>query len=154
MKKEKKESAIDKFKKMAKGDKAPQKFVNPNDTVHVNGKAYSLVNSDGSRADSRFPAYKGKIEEEDREKAKSGNKDSQKRQTKQDLMSSEKRGGNLQKDCGGSKMKFKKGDKVCPKCGKVHAAGAGCMLSSVKKFKMHKQGGSLNGIPFIRKVNL
>jgi hypothetical protein len=38
------------------------------------------------------------------------------------------------KDCGGSKMKLKKGDKVCPKCGKVHAAGAGC----IAKFKMHK----------------
>lgn len=137
----KKESSISKFKKMSKGDKVPQKFVNPNDTVHVNGKAYSLVNSDGSRADSRFPAYKGKVEEEDRKKAKAGNKDSQKRQTKQDLMSSEKKGGNLQKDCGGSKMKLvKKGDKVCPKCGKVHAAGMGC---SIAKFKYRKLGGQL-----------
>jgi len=29
----------------------------------------------------------------------------------------------------------KKGDKVCPKCGKVHSAGMGC---TVAKFKMHR----------------
>lgn len=43
--------------------------------------------------------------------------------------------------------KVKKG-KTCPKCGKVHAAGTGC---AVAKFKKHRQGGSLNGIPFIRR---
>lgn len=31
--------------------------------------------------------------------------------------------------------------KVCPKCGKVHAAGMGC---AVAKFKMNRQGGKLN----------
>lgn len=46
----------------------------------------------------------------------------------------------VKKDCGGSKMKLKKGDKVCPKCGKVHAAGTGC---SVAKFKYRKLGGQL-----------
>ena len=40
----------------------------------------------------------------------------------------------------GSKMKLKKGDKVCPKCGKVHTAGMGC---SVAKFKYRKLGGQL-----------
>lgn len=41
--------------------------------------------------------------------------------------------------CGGSKMKLqKKGGEVCPKCGKVHAAGMGC---AVAKFKM--RGGIL-----------
>jgi len=30
---------------------------------------------------------------------------------------------------------IKKGDKVCPKCGKVHAAGMGC---TVAKFKAHR----------------
>lgn len=58
------------------------------------------------------------------------------------------KGGNLKKNCGGSTLKLKKkGGEVCPKCGKVHAAGMGC---AVAKFKMHRQGGSLNGIPFIR----
>ena len=56
-----------------------------------------------------------------------------------------KKGGELKKNCGGSKLK--KGAKVCPKCGKIHAAGMGC---AVAKFKMHRQGGSLNGIPFIK----
>lgn len=46
----------------------------------------------------------------------------------------------VKKDCGGSKIKLKKGDKVCPKCGKVHAAGIGC---SVAKFKYRKLGGQL-----------
>lgn len=44
---------------------------------------------------------------------------------------------------------IKKGDKVCPKCGKVHAAGMGCTVAKFKK--AYKQGGSLNGIPFIKK---
>lgn len=39
-----------------------------------------------------------------------------------------------------------KKDKTCPKCGKVHTGNC-----SVAKFKKHRQGGSLNGIPFIRK---
>lgn len=55
----------------------------------------------------------------------------------------QKCGGKIKKDCGGSKMKFEKGDKV-------KSAGAGC----IAKFKMHKQGGSLNGIPFIRKEKI
>ena len=39
-----------------------------------------------------------------------------------------------EKDCGGSKLKLaKKGGEVCPKCGKVHKAGAGC--SAVDLFK-------------------
>ena len=59
---------------------------------------------------------------------------------------------NVRKHCGGTKMKLaKKGDKVCPKCGKVHSAGMGC---AVAKFKMHRQGGSLNGVPFIREALL
>ena len=47
----------------------------------------------------------------------------------------------VKKDCGGSKFKMKKGDKV-------KSAGAGCIAEFKKKFQ---KGGSLNGIPFIRK---
>lgn len=62
--------------------------------------------------------------------------------------SKKEKGGKAEKDCGGSKMKLqKKGGEVCPKCGKVHAAGTGC---AVAKFKKHRQGGSLNGIPFMQ----
>ena len=51
------------------------------------------------------------------------------------------KGGKTEKDCKGSKMKLvKKGDKVCPKCGKVHAAGTSC---SIAKFKYRKLGGLL-----------
>ena len=45
----------------------------------------------------------------------------------------------IYKNCGGSKLKLqKKGGEVCPKCGKVHAAGTGC---TVAKFKSYRQGG-------------
>lgn len=37
-----------------------RKKVNPNDTVHVNGKPYSLTNSDMSPVDKRFPVYTAK----------------------------------------------------------------------------------------------
>lgn len=52
-----------------------------------------------------------------------------------------KKGGNLKKNCGGSTLKLKKkGGEICPKCGKVHAAGMGC---AVAKFKYRKLGGLL-----------
>ena len=57
--------------------------------------------------------------------------------------SKKEKGGKAEKDCVGSKMKLLK-----KKGGEVHAAGLGC---AVAKFKRHRQGGSLNGIPFIRK---
>lgn len=51
------------------------------------------------------------------------------------------KGGNLKKNCGGSTLKLKKkGGEVCPKCGKVHAAGMGCVVA---KFKYRKLGGLL-----------
>jgi hypothetical protein len=40
--------------------------------------------------------------------------------------------------CGGKIKKKAEGGKVCPKCGKVHAAGMGCVVA---KFKM--RGGIL-----------
>lgn len=105
--------AVAKFKKMQKGKKITN--VNPNDTVHVNGKVYSTTNSDGTPVDKRFPSYSGKVEQQDRKLAKSGNKDAKKRQEKQDLTSSEKKGGSIIKT-------FK------DKCG--------------SKLKKHQQGGS------------
>ena len=58
----------------------------------------------------------------------------------------------VKKNCSGSKMKFAKGDKVCPKCGKVHKAGVGCSVAAFKE--RFKNGGSLNGVPFIRMGSL
>lgn len=49
----------------------------------------------------------------------------------------------------GKKLEVKKlegGNKTCPKCGKIHAAGMGC---TVAKFKMHRQGGVLNRFFFM-----
>lgn len=44
------------------------------------------------------------------------------------------KGGEIKKDCGGTKL-VKKGTKVCPKCGKVHAAGMGCAIAAFKNRK-------------------
>ena len=109
--------------------------VNPSDTVHVNGRAYSLTNSDGTPVDGRFPPYLGKVEQQDRKKAKAGDKNAKKRQQKADLVSSEKNGG-----------KAKKGGEVCPKCGKIHKAGVSCSIAAFKE--RFKNGGSLNEVPF------
>lgn len=80
---------------------------------------------------------------------KKATKEERRRASDKDYMAgrSAKQGAKLNKNCGGSKMKLEKGDKVCPKCGKVHAAGMGCTIA---KFKMHRQGGSLNGVPFMQ----
>ena len=47
------------------------------------------------------------------------------------------------KKCGGEmKPKLaKRGEKVCPKCGKVHSAGVGCAVHNFKQ--AYKQGGQL-----------
>lgn len=52
-----------------------------------------------------------------------------------------KKGTKLSKDCGGSALKLKKkGGEVCPKCGKIHAAGMGCIVA---KFKAAKCGAKM-----------
>jgi hypothetical protein len=49
--------------------------------------------------------------------------------------------GTPQRKCGGKVKKNEDGSKINKNCG-----------GAVAKFKMHRKGGSLNGIPFIRKV--
>ena len=52
-----------------------------------------------------------------------------------------KKGTKLSKDCGGSTLKLKKkGGEICPKCGKIHAAGIGCVVA---KFKAAKCGAKM-----------
>lgn len=52
-----------------------------------------------------------------------------------------KKGTKLSKDCGGSTLKLKKkGGEICPKCGKIHAAGMGCIVA---KFKAAKCGAKM-----------
>ena len=149
--KEKKESTVSKFKKACGGFKV--KFMTggqspkkknldqaSKDSIEINDKQNMELMSERPGKLIPNPKYdKGKTDDRAQLWVPDRTKTPYKKEEK------------VKKDCGGSKMKLKKGDKVCPKCGKVHAAGAGCMLSSVKKFKMHKQGGSLNGVPFIRK---
>lgn len=125
--KEKKESTVSKFKKacggfkvkfMAGGQSPKQNpKINPNDTVMVKGKPFVLTNSDGTSVNPKlkYPLYKGKVEEEDRKKAKAGDQDAKKRQDKRDTMEGDKKGGILKKSCGskmpkekcGAVMKFK-----------------------------------------------
>lgn len=124
---DKKESVVSKFKKACGGSK--MKFraggqtpkqnpkINPNDTVMVKGKPFVLTNSDGTSVNPKlkYPLYKGKVEEEDRKKAKAGDQDAKKRQDKRDTMEGDKKGGILKKSCGskmpkekcGAVMKFK-----------------------------------------------
>lgn len=94
--------------------------INPADTVHVKGKVYSLTSMNGQKTHSQFPAYEGKVEKEDRAKAKKGDKDAQRRQRKAEEITAPKNGAKITKNCNGA----------------------------VAKFKKHRQGGSLNGIPF------
>ena len=127
-----------KKKKMAEGGSTPKKVsnvvnefkksrekANPSDTVHVNGRIYSVEDSEGKLRDPRFPRYSNSQYQKD---LKSKKADARARATKQDEATS-----------------YKKGDKICPKCGQVHKADLGC---TVAKFKMHRYGGSLNGVPF------
>lgn len=113
--KEKKESVINKFKAIKKnqsGDKLKK----------LSDKA---LNDSISKYNKPYPkeyTSEDKIKQEEKLEKFEAEKERRK---------------NIKKDCGGSKMKLKAGDKV-------KSAGAGC----IAKFKMHKQGGSLNGIPF------
>ena len=117
-------SKMKKFK-MAKGGQ--QSYINPNDTVHVNGKAYVLTNMNGTPVNKKlkFPKYEGKVEKEDRAKAQKGDKDAKRRQAKAEEITAPK--------CGGKVKKHQEG-------------------SIITKFRMHRQGGSLNRIPFMPKA--
>ena len=118
--KEKKESVVNKFKAIKKnqdGDKLLKKLSDKalNDSISKYNKPYPKEYTSEDKIKQEEKLEKFEAEKERRK--------------------------NIKKDCGGSKMKLGKGDKI-------KSAGAGC----IAKFKMHKQGGSLNGIPFIRKV--
>lgn len=162
-KKEQKGGVMDNIKKemMQNGGKAKQiknkTTINPTDTVHVNKTPYSLTNTDGSKVNpkSPYPKYSAAQYQKDR---KSKDPDARRRAQKADEISSEKRGGQMKKDCGGSKLLAKKGvkAKACPKCGKVHSGKCNCgckmkkhqlggIITAMQKFQ---NGGSLNGNPF------
>ena len=103
--------------------------ISPNDTVHIqNPKTKKMEVRDLS---GKHKQYKPLTKEEYQKQSNSKKNDID--------LKGYKKGGKTEKDCGGSKIKFqKKGGEVCPKCGKVHAAGMGC---DVAKFKKHQQGG-------------
>ena len=89
------------------------------DTVHVNGKPYTLTNSDGSSVNPnlKFPLYSPAQYRKDKA---SKNPDARRRAQKADEMTSEKKGGTITA-------------KACPKCGKVHAGKCGSKLMKKKK---------------------
>ena len=69
----------------------------------------------------------------------------------------EKCGGKMKKNNGG---KMKNGNKICPKCGKIHSGKCGSkmkkhqlggIITAMQKFK---NGGSLNGVPFMQSGNI
>lgn len=116
---------VDKFKKMQHGG---QSNINKNDTIHVNGQVKSLT---GKSIKDKKKTYKPLTNEEYK---KLKNSDKNKVDEKDSARGRQvaKKGMKVEKDCGGSTViaKFK------AKCG--------------AKMKKHEQGGSLNGIPFIR----
>lgn len=75
---------------------------------------------------------------------------------------SKKCGGKMKKDKCGSKLVAKNGikAKACPKCGKVHSGKCGCKATKhqfggiIEAMKKFQKGGSLKGIPFIKKASL
>ena len=113
-----KKSPVDKFKNKKVQDQATKDSI----AVNVHGNQDIEINKPGDYKKNK----QGKVQwTPDRTKAPY----------------KKEKGGNLKKDCGGSTLKLKKkGGEVCPKCGKVHAAGMGC---AVAKFKYRKLGGLL-----------
>lgn len=113
-----KKSPVDKFKNRKVQDQATKDSI----AVNVHGDQDVEINKPGDYKKNK----QGKVQwTPDRTKAPY----------------KKEKGGNLKKNCGGSTLKLKKkGGEVCPKCGKVHAAGIGC---TVAKFKMHRQGGNI-----------
>ena len=138
--KEKKESTVSKFKKacggfkvkfMAGGQSPKKKNLDQasKDSIEINDNQNMGLMSERPGKLIPNPKYdKGKTDDRAQLWVPDRTKTPYKKEEK------------VKKDCGGSKMKLKKGDKVCPKCGKVHAAGTGC---SVAKFKYRKLGGQL-----------
>ena len=138
--KEKKESTVSKFKKACGGFKV--KFMTggqspkkknldqaSKDSIEINGKQNMELMSERPGKLIPNPKYdKGKTDDRAQLWVPDRTKTPYKKEEK------------VSKNYCGSKMKLKKGDKVCPKCGKVHAAGTGC---SVAKFKYRKLGGQL-----------
>ena len=113
-------TAVDKFKKM----RADNKTVN-NSTKQPTTNVTKKTNEDPNKDMTWDPKLKKmrKMTSEEIARAKKNLADA--RQGKGEGTPQRKKGGEINKDCGGS---------------------------AIKKFKMHRQGGSLNGIPFIRKA--
>ena len=111
-------TAVDKFKKM----RADNKTVN-NSTKQPTTNVTKKTNEDPNKDMTWDPKLKKmrKMTSEEIARAKKNLADA--RQGKGEGTPQRKKGGEINKDCGGS---------------------------AIKKFKMHRQGGSLNGIPFIK----
>ena len=111
-------TVVDKFKKM----RADNKTVN-NSTKQPTTNVTKKTNEDPNKDMTWDPKLKKmrKMTSEEIARAKKNLADA--RQGKGEGTPQRKKGGEINKDCGGS---------------------------AIKKFKMHRQGGSLNGIPFIK----
>ena len=120
-------TAVDKFKKAKKGFQVPQQ-INPNDTIHINGQIRSLTDKPIKDKNNTYKSLT--LEEYKKLKDKDKNRVDIKDAAHGRQV--HKCGGKVKRDCGGSKLKACNG--------------------AVAKFKIHRQGGSLNGIPFTRKA--
>lgn len=122
--------------------------INPNDTVHIqNPTTKKMEVRDLSGKHKQFkPLTKSEYQRQSDAK-------------KNDIdLKGYKNGGKPTKDCGGSKLLAKKGikAKACPKCGKVHTGKCGTKMKKhqiggiITAMQKLQNGGSLNGIPFIK----
>lgn len=127
-------TAVDKFKKSRK------KEINPNDTVQYRGKAYDITAKESpekSNPKNIGPTGYQRLSKQqwgEMGKTKEGMAARERVEEKDEKTGRKEQGGKLKKDCGGGFVKRFK----AAKCG--------------TKMKKHQLGGSLNGIPFIRKV--
>lgn len=162
-----KDGAVAKFKN--RKISAPQQQINPNDTIHVNGQIKSLTNEPIKDKNNTYKPLtpeeykklknkdKNRVDEKDAARGRQVHKCGGKVEKGEDgLLPIKNPKGKPSKNInkGGTKSKISiqsKGSKINKDCGgsavaKFKAAKCG------SKLKKHLQGGSLNGIPFIKKV--
>ena len=115
-----KKNPVQKFKNRKTNSQKP---INPNDTIHTKFGVRSLTDKE--------TRYKRLSKEEYRKLSDSKKMSADEKDAVRGRQSFEKGGKTSKKGCGGLKL-ASKGGRVCPKCGKIHSAGMGCIVAKFK----------------------
>lgn len=116
----KKQSVVDKFKATRKADIGMKFGGKKTVAFKSNSKQQQKDPKEGLMYDPKTKKFRKKTEEE-------------KRINQENLKYTQQTGNEERPESKNSKTKLqKKGGEVCPKCGKIHAAGMGCHLSKIK----------------------